>query len=391
MRINSLLTNKNTMKKIAMVLSTNGIEYDDRIRKEMLTIMKLYPDVKFHIFAIIDNKHELEGEFVSDYGVEYTVPLLKSRVRYKPGTHELQKGWEFFKMINPKLKGYDAIWCADMHPLFFLALSGKRKIWDLHETPESFLGNPIKRAILKYLMMRCRGVVHANEARLSYMKETDGISNVENQFVIRNYPNFNDVDTKTDDLYANFIKWKGETDCVYLQGAVAYDRCPTESIHAIMSIKGLKAVVVGRFNEQIKAQLLSEYGEELNERLFFTGLVRQKMTPLYIRECKVSLVLYRNTNINNYYCEPNRMYQSIINNCPVVVGNNPPMKGLVEKYGFGVVLSDDGSNEAGIADGLKIVLKDYDEFLVNIKRYSHRILWDSQEEEFKKIIDVLFS
>lgn len=37
-----------------MILHTNGIEYDDRIRKEMLTVMKLYPDIKFKIFAIID-------------------------------------------------------------------------------------------------------------------------------------------------------------------------------------------------------------------------------------------------------------------------------------------------------------------------------------------------
>ena len=31
------------MRKIAMILHTNGIEYDDRIRKEMLTVMKIYP------------------------------------------------------------------------------------------------------------------------------------------------------------------------------------------------------------------------------------------------------------------------------------------------------------------------------------------------------------
>ena len=36
-----------------MILCTNGIEYDDRIRKEMLTVMKLYPDIQFKIFAII--------------------------------------------------------------------------------------------------------------------------------------------------------------------------------------------------------------------------------------------------------------------------------------------------------------------------------------------------
>ena len=58
------------MKKIAMILHTNGIEYDDRIRKEMLTVIKLFPDVKFKIFAIIDGDSDVTGEGVSDYGVE---------------------------------------------------------------------------------------------------------------------------------------------------------------------------------------------------------------------------------------------------------------------------------------------------------------------------------
>ena len=46
------------MRRIAMILHTNGLEYDDRIRKEMLTIKSLYPDVYFKIFAIIDSKQE---------------------------------------------------------------------------------------------------------------------------------------------------------------------------------------------------------------------------------------------------------------------------------------------------------------------------------------------
>ena len=41
------------MKKIAMILRTNGLDYDDRIRKEMLTVMSLNSDIKFRIFAII--------------------------------------------------------------------------------------------------------------------------------------------------------------------------------------------------------------------------------------------------------------------------------------------------------------------------------------------------
>jgi hypothetical protein len=89
------------MRKIAMILHTNSIEYDDRIRKEMLTVMKIYPDIRFKIFAIIDGDVNVTEDGVSDYGVEYCIPQLESRTKYKPGTHLLAKAYDFYKTVTP--------------------------------------------------------------------------------------------------------------------------------------------------------------------------------------------------------------------------------------------------------------------------------------------------
>ena len=376
--------------KIAMILHTNGIEYDDRIRKEMLTVMKFYPNIKFKIFAIIDGDSNVKGEGVSDYGVEYCIPQLESRTKYKPGTHLLAKAYDFYKTVNPMLKDFDALWVANERVFFFVALCKKPIIWDWHELPIPFLGHGYMKFLLRYLMRRCKAVVHANPERIDYIDSAHGLSNKERQFVIRNYPNFNEADKNTDETFAEFKSWLGNDNCVYLQGASNEARCGLESVKGIMAIDGLKAVVVGKFDEKIKKQLQEEYGGELEKRLFFTGMVRQQMTPHYIRCCKVSLVLYRKTKPNNFYCEPNRMFQSIINECPVVVGVNPPMKALVDKYHFGVVLKDDGSNVEGISAGIKEALAGHDQFVDEIKKNKDKILWDSQEDEFRKIINSTF-
>lgn len=378
------------VRKIAMILHTNGIEYDDRIRKEMLTVMKLYPDIKFKIFAIIDGDSDMIGEGVSDYGVEYCIPKLASRTKYKPGTHLLAKAYDFYKTVNPMLKDFDALWVANERVFFFVALSGKPIIWDWHELPMPFLRHGYMKFILRILMKICKAVVHANPERIAYIDSVHGLSNKEKQFVIHNYPNFNEADKQTDEKFASFKSWLGSNDCIYLQGAGAEARCGIESVRGILAIEGLKAVVVGRFDDKLKKQLQEEFGEELEKRLFFTGMVRQQMTPHYIRCCKASLVLYRKTKPNNYYCEPNRMFQSIINECPVVVGCNPPMKELVEKYHFGVVLEDDGSNVAGITDGIKSVFANHNHFVEDIKKNKDKILWDSQDEEFRRIIATTF-
>ena len=373
-----------------MILHTNGIEYDDRIRKEMLTVMKLYPDIKFKIFAIIDGDSNVTSEGISDYGVEYCIPRLESRTKYKQGTHLLAKAYDFYKTVTPMLKDFDALWVANERVVFFVALSRKPIIWDWHEILSEFMGNRIRKIILKYLLNRCKAIIHANPQRIEYIESIGALYNKKHHFSIRNYPSFNEADKQTDEKFNNFKLWLGDDECVYLQGAGDSSRCGIESVRGIMAVDGLKAVVVGNFNKNMKKQLTDEFGEELEKRMFFTGMVRQQMTPHYIRCCKASLVLYRNTEPNNYYCEPNRMFQSIINECPVVVGCNPPMKELVEKYHFGVVLKGDGSNDEEITTGLKAAISNHKQIVDDIKKNKDKIQWDCQEDVFRRIIECTF-
>lgn len=374
-----------------MILHTNGIEYDDRIRKEMLTVMKLYPDIQFKIFAIICGDATREEKGISDYGVEYEIPLLQSRLKYKQATHVFAKAWDFYRTVKPQLKEFDAIWCADFNVVCFVLFAQQRIIWDMHELPTIFLGHFWKKAVLRYMMKRCKVVIHANAERLQYLKEQHAISNFKNQHVIRNFPDFEEDVIQGDRRFEEFTQWLGGADCAYLQGATDYSRCDKETVEAVMETPDLRGCVVGRFKENMKLELQEKYGDELKKKIFFTGMVPQKLTPRYIQMCKVSLVFYRNTAANNYYCEPNRMFQSIINDCPVVVGCNPPMKELVDKYQFGVSLSDDGSNISNIVKGIQKVLGNHDFYLKKIGERKDVLLWSQQNGEFETIINKVFN
>ncbi len=80
----------------------------------------------------------------------------------------------------------------------------------------------------------------------------------------------------------------------------------------VMRQDGFKAVVVGNFQEEIKGKLSARYGDKLFQKVYFRGKVDQLAIPDYIKGSKLSIILYRITEPNNRYCEPNRMYQSII-------------------------------------------------------------------------------
>lgn len=89
---------KNKHYNIALVLYTHGLDYDDRIRKEILSIKSLYSNVDFKIFAVEPKNREEEG--ITSYGVRYRIPYLKSREKYASGTHTVQKAWDFYKAIK---------------------------------------------------------------------------------------------------------------------------------------------------------------------------------------------------------------------------------------------------------------------------------------------------
>lgn len=153
-----------------------------------------------------------------------------------------------------------------------------------------------------------------------------------------------------------------------------------ESVEAVLSVDGLKAVVVGGTRPELMGILRRSYSkDELTARVFFTGKVKQIKTPQYIRQCFMSLVFYKNTSPNNWYCEPNRLFQNLINGNPVVVGNNPPMKELVSKYDIGVVADTDGSDMTAIRAGIHTLCDNYSTYKQNLIRIKDSLLWSKQD------------
>lgn len=377
--------------KIALVLYTQGLDYDDRIRKEILTIQELYPNVSFKIFAVEPKNKEKEG--VTSYGVPYRIPYLKTRDKYPSASHSLAKALDFYKSIKKDIRSFDALWCADVETFPFVLLTkGMPILWDHHELPERFIRSFYLKLLYKRLERRCKVVLHANKPRLDYLNELGLVSNIKKHFVLRNYPDFNEIDSEYDETYHRFIQWLGDSKCVYLQGLMGEKRADVESIGAVLAVSELKAVVVGKVSDNRMRVFEEQFGKDvLEERVFFTGQQKQLKTPQYIRKCLMSLVFYKNTSMNNWYCEPNRLFQNIINGNPVIVGNNPPMKELVEQYGVGVCANTDGRDQCMITNAIHKTLASLDVIKKNIETNKNQWLWGSQNNTIKEIVNEFLS
>ena len=376
--------------KVALCLFTSGIDYDDRIRKEILSIQKLYPHVSFKIFAVEESKNQAK-EGVSSYGVPYRIPYLKTRDKYKSGTHTLQKAFDFYNSVKKELEGFDVIWCADVHTFPFVLMNRKKPLlWDLHELPLDFMSKAPMRLFFRYLEKRCTVVCHANAPRLEHLRKIGMVKCPDRHFVLRNYPQFNEIDEEYDDAYTDFVTWLGDDKCVYLQGLSGRGRADEESIGAVLAQPDLKGVVVGVIQPDRMKAFEKKFGkDELTRRIYFTGQIKQLKTPQYIRKCCMALVFYKRTSANNWYCEPNRLFQNINNGNPVIVGENPPMAEVVEKYGVGVVAQTDGSDQKAIEKAMKEAFEKYDTLKENLEKSKDAFLWDSQEDVLKEMMEVL--
>lgn len=379
------------MIKIVLVIKTSGLEYDDRVRKEILTIEKLYPNIKFKIFAMLPDNVEHEG--VTAYGVPYKQIFIPARDKYPSAQKVILKAYQFYKAAKKDLADFDVVWAANVDASFFPMLCrNNRIVWDLHELPERFLSSRLKKWILKYIFRRCKIVIHANPQREQYLESIDVISSPQKHYALRNYPNFDDVDTEYDYAYKSFVEWRKDRKCVYLQGLNMDDRAAYESIAAVLKTQDLVVVVIGGYDKEAKTRLIREFGSDIiSEKVYFAGQIAQLKIPQYMKECFMSLVFYKNINPNNYYCEANRFYQSVMTGLPVVVGNNPSMRELVNQYGFGISINDDGRDVQAIIDAIKLIRDNYEEYKRNIEMNKDKLLWSNQDEYIKKMIETLLS
>lgn len=376
-------------KRIALVIKTEGLEFDDRVRKEILSVQRLYPNIKFKIFAMLPSNKEAEG--VTGYGVPYKSVFIPAREKYPSSTKVYLKGWQFYKAIKNDLKKFDAVWVANMDAFFVTTfVKTKHLLWDLHELPYQLFGSKWKRKLLKYTLHRCDVVVHANPQRAEYMKSINLIEDMTKHFALRNYPDFADFDQTHDEVFRQFESWKGDRKCVYLQGLNGDGRAAYESIAAVIRYKELIAVVVGGFDVNIKEKLQNDFGQELNERIRFIGKIPQLKIPQYVEQCFMSLVFYKNIRPNNWYCEANRFYQAVVLGVPVVIGNNPSMRELVQTYSFGVSIDDDGRDIEKITAGIKELIENYEVYRQNVIAHRQLLAWDNQDNVVQEIINKLF-
>ncbi|TXN37625.1 glycosyltransferase family 4 protein [Flagellimonas hymeniacidonis] len=358
--------------KIAFVARTKGLEYDDRIRKECLSLSK-----RNDIFIYVNFEDNRLEEGVTSYGIPFKSFKLVTRDKLPSSKFLLIKSFEFYLRVSPFLYKYDLIWAHEEYTFMFPLFSKRGKcIWDLHEIPFRFERKGLKR-VFNFIENKSKKIIHANKFRIEYLQNAGVIKNYPKHDFIRNYPDKQFVESTNKDVnFDEFKRWLNGSDYAYLQGLSIPKRYPFNTVDAILKTKNIKAIVVGNFESKALSRLQEKYGDKLKENIFFAGLVDQLSIPKYLKNAKLSIILYDKKTPNNRYCEPNRLYQSIIMKVPVVVGNNEPMKEIVEFGDYGIVLKTEGEDVKRIINAIESILIKHSYYSENTAGAGNKFLWE---------------
>ena len=120
----------------------------------------------------------------------------------------------------------------------------------------------------------------------------------------------------------------------------------------------------------------------VNHRICFTGMVSLTRLPDYTRLADIGVIVYKNTCLDYYYASPNKLFEYIHANVPVLAPDYPLLKEIVEKYDIGVLIDKVEPEE--IAAKIKLAFSDmnnYRKTKENTEVAKRDLNWENEEKK----------
>jgi glycosyltransferase involved in cell wall biosynthesis len=260
----------------------------------------------------------------------------------------------------------------------------KKLIFDSHELfseiPELVNRPTVKRIwqlIEKSIIPNIKNSITVSESIANHYKKK-----YNSQFkVIRNVPYKASVEQ------GEFPFNKGNKKIILYQGSVNVGRGLELMIGAMTLIENALFVIIGEGD--ITQQLQQKVEEmKLADKVIFLGRIApeklQMLTPL----ADVGISMEEDLGLNYRYALPNKLFDYIQAQIPVIVSNLPEMRSVVEKYDVGFVLEE--RTPENLAQQITKILQEGKELWKDqLKKASEELNWQKESEKLKTIMQNL--
>ncbi|WP_061321099.1 glycosyltransferase family 4 protein [Clostridium botulinum] len=390
------------MKNILMVVQNDFIN-DSRIIKEANTLGKCGFNVK--VLALHNKGLKEEEKF--EYFVVKRIKL-NTRDRLSKGKlSQIVKYVEFKKKCLQEAKKFnpDIVHCHDVYTLpigkvIIKKLGNSKKIkfiYDSHELWSQASNNlsmpnilvKLQNNIEKNIIKECDKVITVSNSIAEYLMKKYKLE--KKPTIIRNIPYMKKEITNKSIFHEKFNIEKDKKIVLY-QGAVGKGRGIENLIKSMKYTENnIVLVILGN------GSMVEKYKEMANElrlkdKVYFHNAVDPKELIDYTSSANLGMSLIFNICLSYYYSLPNKMFEYIQGEIPVLCSDYPDMEEVIQKYRVGQTVEPNNVEE--ISKAINEVLSKNDKYYQyknNCKIAKEQLNWENESnvliQLYKDIID----
>ena len=369
-----------TTKKIAFVSVINDLVTDNRVNKTCMALIECGYDVTL-VGRKLSNSLPIPN---------WTFKTIRLKMIFK-------KGPLFYFFFNLRLffvgliNKTDLFYANDLDtlaPMFLLSkLKKKPLIYDSHElfceVPE-LKSSRIKKSIWQklegYIIPKLKTCITVND---SIAKIYEAKYNVP-FYIIRNISDFDQTFIPKSRVQLSLPEDKK---IILLQGAgINVDRGAEELIDAMEFVQNAVLYIIGSGDvwENLKQKV--SFNKSIQNKVVLINKLQKSELINYTFNADIGLSIDKNTNLNYLYSLPNKIFDYIQAEIPILASRLPEIENIILQYKIGDFIDD--HNPKTIANKLNEML--YSQQLSSYKKYlaiaKKEITWKSEKEKLLTII-----
>lgn len=371
------------MREVKMIL-TNSFKADIRVFKEAKSLVESGYSVEILCW---DRENELlnkEEEIKEGIKIKRFFPYSK----YGTGKKQVIPFLKFYKEVNKYLinKKMDIIHSHDLDGLiigFLLKKNNQKLIYDTHEFFSGYKTVTINKKIMwleKLLLKKVDAIISVSESICNEIKRN--CKTLLSPVVIKNVPYFKKIEEKNDLFRCEFKISKNKKILLY-QGVFASNRGLEDLIYILKDLnEDIVLIFMGKGALKDRLINLAEREGVLN-RVYFKEFVENNKLLNYTNSADIGIYFIQNTCLNHYYCLPNKIFEFIQGELPIVCSNFPDISSVIKNNNIGEVANPCDIKE--IKEKIELIFLDLDKYKKNIHKVKECYSWEVEE---KKILEL---
>ena len=371
------------MKKVTSIV-LNNFKNDSRVLKENISLQRAGYDVQ-----VVALHEEPLNEFEKVQNIPVHRVKLKSRGWSKQKLVQLIKYFEFIFRVVKQYKTSDILHCNDLNALpigviiknFFN--KDAKIVYDAHEYEINDVPNQSQRSIkIKYYIEKFF-IKYADKV----ITVSDSIANeyvklygIEKPALVLNTPSYKEIEKKN--IFRETLGIKENQTIFLYQGGLSKGRGIEILLEAFKTIDNENSVIVFMGYGTLE-NLIQKISKEY-KNIYFHKAVSPDVLLDYTSSADFGISTIEDSCLSYRYCLPNKMFEYIMAEIPVIVSNLYEMKRLVEFNKIGTVAKE--NSPEGLKEAIKEAVKlDKVELKINIQKVKAIYNWEEQE---KILLDV---